>query len=313
MSSLDSTTIASVFLRYYELHAINLRTATDAMRAIGDWLDFLEKHFDHDASISEALEATMQQRFHDYLVGRGLSLASVRRILAVGKAALNFSYKRGEIEAPPYVQLVKPPQAQPKGRPLELEEVVELFAACHEPHVRLAMALMLGTASRPGAILDMTYAQIDIRHRLIDLNPADRLRTKKHRPIVKLPDQLFDFLAAGKNKTPAGPVIAYDGEPVKSIKTSWNKVRTRSGLPGKVTNYSFRHTIARWLRSQSVPMAEVASQLGHKSKGYETTEIYAPFDPAHLEQACSAIDLFLCQVAHQLHIKTMSDYLLKPA
>ncbi|OYW82949.1 MAG: hypothetical protein B7Z22_13295 [Hyphomonas sp. 32-62-5] len=82
-------------------------------------------------------------------------------------------------------------------------------------------------------------------------------------------------------------------------------------MSGNVQTYSFRHTIARWLRMQSVPAWEVAAQLGHKAPDYSTTEIYAPFDPAYLTKATDAIDLFLCQVARQLDADTVSEFLLE--
>ncbi|MEE4378229.1 MAG: hypothetical protein V2J55_12075 [Candidatus Competibacteraceae bacterium] len=59
-----------------------------------------------------------------------------------------------------------------------------------------------------------------------------------------------------------------------------------------MTPYSLRHTLTRWLRSQSVPAWEVAAQLGHRAPGTSTTEIYAPFDPAYLTQAVRAIDAY---------------------
>jgi hypothetical protein len=35
----------------------------------------------------------------------------------------------------------------------------------------------------------------------------------------------------------------------------------------------------------------VAAQLGHKSREYRTTELYAALDPAYLQSAVRAIDL----------------------
>src|SRR5205823_11156641 len=47
----------------------------------------------------------------------------------------------------------------------------------------------------------------------------------------------------------------------------------------------------RWMRQNGVSAWEVAGQLGHKSREYRTTELYAAFDPAYLENAVRAIDL----------------------
>jgi hypothetical protein len=35
----------------------------------------------------------------------------------------------------------------------------------------------------------------------------------------------------------------------------------------------------------------VAAQLGHKSRDYRTTDLYAAFDPAYLQNAVRAIDM----------------------
>jgi len=51
---------------------------------------------------------------------------------------------------------------------------------------------------------------------------------------------------------------------------------------------------------QGVPAWEVAAQLGHKAPDYSTTEIYAPFDPAYLSNATSAIAQFLKDLAAAL-------------
>ena len=68
-------------------------------------------------------------------------------------------------------------------------------------------------------------------------------------------------------------------------------MRAAAGLDEEVNPYSIRHTVARWMRQNGVPAWEVAAQLGHKSRDYRTTELYAAFDPAYLENAVRAIDL----------------------
>ena len=210
----------------------------------------------------------------------------------IGKSALNWAWKRGDIASVPYVQLVNPPKPEPKGRPLEVNEVAKLLASADEQHIRVLIAFMVATATRTGAILDLTLAQIDLEHRLIDLNPLGREQTKKYRPTVKLPEQLVPYVEARMMTSRTEALILYDGLAVDSVKRSWATTRTASGLTGNVQTYSFKHTVARWLRKRSVPAWEVAAQLGHKAPDYSTTEIYAPFDPAYLTKATGAIDDF---------------------
>ena len=298
--------LAEVFARFYEHHGKHLKTASDVSRTLRYWLEFHGQ-----ASVSEAASQDAQRKFRDWLqTERGLSASSARRALLVGKSALNWAWKRGEIVQVPYIALVTPPTPEPKGRPLEIGEVAKILAASREHHVSVLIAFMLATAGRTGAVLDLNLSQIDCERRLIFLNPPKRTQTKKHRPTVKLPSQLVEYVEARKAADPTAPLVAYNGQPVKSIKTNWRKLVVKAELKGNVQTYSFRHTMARWLRMQSVPAWEVSAQLGHKSQEYSTTEIYAPFDPAYLSTATLAIDSFLGQVAFRLGAKTMSEFLL---
>ncbi len=110
-------------------------------------------------------------------------------------------------------------------------------------------------------------------------------------------------------------LILYDGSAVESVKSSWATTRTASGLMGNVQTYSFRHTVARWLRKQSVPAWDVAAQLGHKAPDYSTTDIYAPFDPAYLTKTTAAIDLFVpsrAPIARQFDVGILAKRGLMP-
>jgi len=305
--TLADFTLAEIFPRYFEEHCRKLRTTDDSRRALKYWLDFHKT-----ANPEQVLHPIRQAEFHKWLAeDNTLAPNSVRRVLSVGKAGLNWSWKRGELPALPHIQLVKVGRVDPKGRPLDMDELVKLFAVASAPHTAIYMAFMLGTAARPGAVLDLKYSQIDLSNRLIDLCPPDYVQTKKYRPTVRLPEQLVDFVAFGKAQAPDGAVVAFKNAPVSSVKRSWLRTRAAADFPGKVTGYSFRHTMARWMRQQSVPAWSVASQLGHKAPGFETSEIYAPFDPNHLKGACDAIDILLDSVARQLHATSMSEFLLK--
>jgi len=299
--------LAGVFARFYDQHGQHLKSAADLRRIFTYWLEF-----HNEATVSEALEAERQSEFQNWLIKeKSLSLSSVRKAQTIAKSALNWAWKRGDIPALPYVQLAKAPRPEPKGRPLDMDEVVKLFQAVELPHIAVLLAFMLGTAGRTGAILELTYDRIDVDNRLIDLNPKGRTQTKKHRPIIKLPEQLVSFVEHQSALNPNGAVVSYDGKPIQWVKNGWNSTRERSGLTGNVQTYSCRHTMARWLRMRSVPAWEVAAQLGHKSPEYSTTEIYAPYDPAHLSAAKVAIDAFLCQIARQLRASSMSEHLMR--
>lgn len=57
--------------------------------------------------------------------------------------------------------------------------------ACAAPHIRLAVILLLGTAGRAGAILDLTWDRVDFDRGIINLRLADSA-TRKGRAVVQM-------------------------------------------------------------------------------------------------------------------------------
>lgn len=292
----ESVTLAELFAPFYEKHASKLASAYQAQLSLRYWLDF-----HGEATVAAALEIDEQERFLAWLTEeRGVSQNTAQRVIGVGKTALNWAWKRGMLESVPYVALPKKTKAPPRGRPLEPEEIRRLLDAAKSQHIRDFMLLMIATAARPDAVLDLTFDRCDFERRLIILNPDSREQTKKHRPTVRMPESIVPLLEARKAEGASDYVIHNHGAKVGSIKRTMSRLRIEAGLDDKVTAYSFRHTMARWLRAEGVPAWEVAAQLGHKQKAVATTEIYAPFDPAYLQNACAAIDRFLGTVCAEL-------------
>lgn len=302
-----NVTLASLFARYYEHHGQKLKSAGLIQIALRYWLDFYT-----DKTLAAAAEITQQERFHAWLVqSKGLKPNSAARIISNGKTAINWAWKRGEIDRVPYFMPIKNVGVvPPRGRPLELSEIARLIKAAKEPHLRDFILLMLATASRPDAIFELKFSQCDFENGLIELNAPNRTQTKKHRPTVKMPDQLKSYLKNLAESSSSEYVINYRGRPVKNLRTMWRTARLTAGLDDQVNPYSLRHTVARHLRKSSVPAWEVAAQLGHKVRAASTTEIYAPFDPSYLSQAKQAIDALLGDLTCEFRVSQLAD--LKP-
>lgn len=300
----DAVTIASIFARYFENHGQHLKSSALVEIALRYWLDFYG-----DKSLSETANVREQERFHNWLIHqKGLKPNSAARIVSNGKTAINWAWKRGEIDHVPYFLPIKNiGVVPPRGRPIDLTEIASLIRAATRPHLVDFIILMLATASRPDAILELTFDRCDFENGLIILNAPDRPQTKKHRPIVKMPDQVRTYLELLKAQSSCEHVISFRGRPVKNLKTVWKTSRAKADLDDQVNPYSLRHTIARHLRRQSVPAWEVAAQLGHKVRGASTTEIYAPFDPTYLSQSKQAIDALFCQLSCEFRVKDVSE------
>ena len=302
----SEASLAETFARYYTQKGSALRSADSVQRALRDWLD----HYG-EATVAEACEIQRQEKFHAYLrEERGLGETTIRRTLTIGKAALNWAWQRGELASPPHVLLVKKGKSAPKGRPLSVSEVARLIGGA-EYHLQAFIALMIATTGRTSAVLELQTQALDFEHDLIRLNPTDREQTNKYRPTIKLPSELKPWLQEVVRVSPTGTLIWFRGAPIASIRSAWRSLRTDLKLDDDVQPYSIRHTMARWLRKNSVPAWEVAAQLGHKEMGVSTTEIYAPFDPAYLQKSTEAINGFFCAVACELRVNSLAELLLR--
>ncbi len=295
----EDALLAEVFARYFEIYASKLRTADNVRRYLRDWVDF-----HGEATVKEACTMLRQQAFRTYLTEqRNLAPNTVRQALTIGKAALNWAWKRGEIASVPYIELVKVPRPAPKGRPMEIEEVARLIGSA-EYHLQTFIIMMIATTGRTRAVLDLTFDRIDLANDLIQLNPDGREQTQKYRPTVKLPASLKPWIREHRLASPCDAVVQYHGAPVSSIRSGWRTLRAELGMDKEVQPYGIRHTMARWLRKSSVPAWETAAQLGHKMPDVSTTEIYAPFDPSYLFT-------FLEAVACQLRATSISGFLIE--
>lgn len=279
--SLTNVLLVDVLLNYYNEHASKLRSADAARRAC----DYYTEYF-KGATLQEAFKPKAQQAFMDWLKEKQCSANYITRIITVGRAAINRAHKHGEINSIPAFLMPPPERSEPKGRPLELKEMASLFRACEQEHIELFLWIMVCTACRPEAALELERNQIDFNNRLINLQPTWRIETKKYRPTVRLVSALAGILSNAKGDR----LVMYKGKPVKSVKTSFRKLRVRAGLDDKVNPYSIRHTMAREMRKRGVDAWQVAAQLGHKLPGMRTTEIYTAFSPDYLKQSTQAIE-----------------------
>ena len=83
-------------------------------------------------------------------------------------------------------------------------------------------------------------------------------------------------------------VIEWAGEPVKRLRTGFNKAVKDAGLKG-VSPHVLRHTAAVHLAAAGVPMARISQYLGHSSIAV-TERVYARFAPDHLREEAEILD-----------------------
>ena len=249
--------LAEALLGYYEAHGKNIASAKDVTISSKYWLDHFGNIPARKASGFEAINGLKA-----YLSKKGFSDNYVNRVLSVGRAALTRAYERGLLPNPPIIKGIRGARGDAKGRPLELWEIKHLLKGTYR--LQQFVLLSLATGARPDAVLGLTWDQVDFAGNVLRLNPIGRTQTKKRRADVPMCDELRKLMLAwGPDE---GPVIQFRGKGLKRVKRSWEAAR--EGLAEGTNPYSLRHTVARWLRAESVPVWEVAALLDHTMPGH---------------------------------------------
>lgn len=280
--------IAQALVNYWEDHGKHLPSAPSIKISSRYCVEYW-----NNKTVADLRGRREQDAFHAWLREKGLSDASINRTVMVLKAGLNRAWSNGEIIGVPKLFSLTVTNSSPRGRPLEVEEVKKLLGNANNDYLRHFILLIIGTASRPDAILDLERSQCDLERGLINLQPSWRKPTKKRRPTVRIPEHLRSIIEG----TDEGHFITYRNKPVKSLKGAWRNMRNKAGLDKAVNPYSLRHTIARHLRASGVDSWQVSQQLGHAKQGLSITEVYASADPAYLKESVDAIDEYLEQLA----------------
>jgi len=197
---------------------------------------------------------------------------------------LSWAVKRGLIDRAPYVE--RPAQPAPRDRWLSHDEIDRLLSADAEPHIRLAILLMLGTAARLTAALELTWDRVDLDRGWINLRTGEGRR--KGRAVVPINPSLRAALVTAKGAALSDHVIEWAGGPVKSIKRGFARTVAAAGLDD-VTPHVLRHTAAVHLAAAGISMSKIAQYLGHTSTDV-TERVYARFAPDHMKDAAEVLD-----------------------
>jgi integrase len=282
----NEVTLKEIFKDYLENHAVKLRSYSSVVILLRYWTEF----WGEGATVADVRSVIKQEQFREVLFKKGLAVNSLNRCLEAGRAAINRAYKRNVIRDKPHIQVLEYERGKPKGRPLNVDEIGALYTQAAD-HMRLFMILMLGTGARNEAIVKLDWSQVDFENGLIYLNPEGRKQTSKRRPVVRMVPFVREQLLKFNHRE--GRVLTFRGKSFNTAHQGIEKARWRAEMKGNVTPYSFRHTVARWLRKQGVSPWEVGSQLGHKMPGYNITEMYASASPDYLEKSAEAIEALL--------------------
>lgn len=212
--------------------------------------------------------------------------ATIRTELACLRTALKWAERSNLIDQAPRIDLPQTPP--PRERYLSRDEVAALLANAIDPHIRLAMLLMLTTAGRSGAILELTWDRVDMDRRTIRL-ASNEIGPRKGRATVPINDTLIAALQTAKAAAMSDFVVEWGGRQVGSIKTGFNAAVKRAGID-HCTPHDLRRTAGRFMAEAGVTIDEIAQYLGHTNPNV-TRSTYARFSPDHLRKAAGSLEL----------------------
>lgn len=188
----------------------------------------------------------------------------------------------------PFAPMIERPQKPaPKDRWLTRAEIDKLLAAPKAHHVQLAILLMLATAGRVSAVLELTWDRVDFQQGTINLR-TNETGPRKGRAVVPMNDGLRAALSAAEKAATTDYVIEWAGGPISRLRTGFNAAAKAAGVKG-VTPHVLRHTAAVHLVAAGTPMQKVSQYLGHSSISV-TERVYARFAPDHLKAEAEILD-----------------------
>ncbi len=224
---------------------------------------------------------------------------TIRTELSCLRIALKWAQKVNLIRAAPAIEM--PSSPPPRDRYLTRDEVSRLLQAAVDPHIRIAMLLMLTTAGRIGAILELTWDRVDLDRRVIKLATND-IGPRKGRATVPINNTLMAALQPAREAALSDYVVEWGGRRVKSIKTGFNAAVARAGID-HCTPHDLRRTAGRFMVEAGVPIEEVAQYLGHTNP-HITRSTYGQFSPDHLRRAAGSLEFGGPSEVHRTRGKT---------
>jgi integrase len=307
-------------------HVANLAAGERYICSVDQWIAFFEEERRcgrvRGPTVAEITPA-LQARFRSSRAASGVGGHTIDRDLAALRGALNWAWKNQRIDAPLFIASVPAHQkAPPRDRVLSHEEIAAILDACtgkpEREHLIRFIVIELGTAGRPEAVLELTDANIDLKHNLIDPRQPGRVHARKRRAIVPIAKAVRPWVEgvegklikykvpiAEKNRVPGGPTH-YERE-TRSIKTTWNRACEDASVEG-ATPKTLRHTMLTWLATRKVSDKELEILAGHSARG-TTARNYIHLSPDYLRDAVEQIDAFFDELSKhtKAHLRYAGD------
>jgi integrase len=279
--------ISQILDTYWHEHAQNVQSSATTACHI-NWLkQGLGYHEASDLSAGD-ITTYVRKRSKGLLGAQCVSNGTIRRELAILKAALTQAVDQRIVRVDQLPAIKLPPAGDPRDRYLELDEISRLLAearriSAEEGAGRLSrierfLWIALQTGARRDAVIWLEWDRIDFTRRLIDFRDPDLKTTKKRRVQVPISDQLLPVLTRAYHERKGDYVLDTAG-PLRSV-------FDRACREAKLDDVSFhvlRHTWASHASMQGVSLTDISRVLGNTLAVCE--KHYAKYQPGYLTNA----------------------------
>ncbi|MGY3436827.1 MULTISPECIES: tyrosine-type recombinase/integrase [unclassified Marinovum] len=166
--------------------------------------------------ITEELVLSYQKSRVHVRTGEPVSDETLWTELGSLRDAFNYARKRKMISVEDVPYIPRPSKPAPRDKPLSRPEVAKLLQASQSvPHLYIALLLLLGTAGRLLAVLELDWSRVDFERDIIDLR-LEKKGPRKGRAVVPMNAGLKTELLKWQRVSECDTVVSYHDEPIKS-------------------------------------------------------------------------------------------------
>ena len=221
-----------------------------------------------------------------------VSPATVNRELECLKHMFTKAIEWGYVKTNPVkgIKFLKEPPG--RLRYLRSEEAEALLSACSD-HIRPIVVTALNTGMRKGEILNLKWADVDLKNRKIIVINAKNNESR----VIPINQTLHKELSNLSRNTNGEYVFPNrDGLPFGDIKKSFSSALKQA----KIEDFRFhdlRHTFGSHMIMQGVDLRTVQQVMGHKD--IKMTMRYSHLSPEYVQEAMERLDSVWTLYGHQ--------------
>ncbi len=169
-------------------------------------------------------------------------------------------------------------------RPMREDEELRLLAELRDPIVRAYVEVLLHTAIRPQAALQLRWRNVDMKRATItiarSINKTAEYVVYANTRVVEILRALYAQRPDSLRQPDALVFVHRNGKPRRSIRTAWEKACSAARVEGLHVR-GLRATAATRLQEGGANTLDVAAHLGHSVRSLSVTARYVDPEEGH--------------------------------